>query len=174
MQLKGKRVAILAENLYQEMELWVPYYRLREEGADVQVVGTGGATSYASKHGYPVNVDVLAEQVNAVEYDAVVIPGGFAPDLMRRSPAMVKLVRDAFQQGKLVAAICHAGWMPVSAGILEGKRATSFFSIKDDLVNAGATWVDEEVVVDGNLVTSRKPDDLPAFCREIVRFLSKK
>ena len=174
MQLKGKRVAILAENMYQEMELWVPYYRLKEEGAEVQVVGAGGVKSYASKHGYPVNVDVQAEQVNAVEYDAVVVPGGFAPDLMRRSPAMVKLVREAFEHGKVVAAICHAGWMPVSAGILKGKRATSFFSIKDDLVNAGATWVDQEVVVDGNLITSRKPDDLPAFCREIVKALAKK
>ena len=174
MQLKAKRVAILAENMYQEMELWVPYYRLKEEGAEVQVVGAGGAKSYTSKHGYPVNVDVQAEQINAVEYDAVVIPGGFAPDLMRRSPAMVKLVRDAFQHGRVVAAICHAGWMPVSAGILKGKRATSFFSIKDDLVNAGATWVDEEVVVDGTLITSRKPDDLPAFCREIVKALAKK
>jgi protease I len=173
MQLSGKRVAILAENMYQEMELWVPYYRLKEEGAEVHVVGTGAA-SYTSKHGYPVTADVQAEQVNALEYDAVVIPGGFAPDLMRRSPAMVKLVREAFQHGKVVAAICHAGWMPVSAGILRGKRATSFFSIKDDLVNAGATWVDQEVVVDGNLVTSRKPDDLPAFCREIVKALTKK
>jgi protease I len=174
MQLRGKRVAILAENLYQEMELWVPYYRLKEEGADVQVVGAGGAKSYTSKHGYPVNVDVQAEQANALEYHAVVIPGGFAPDMMRRSPAMVKLVREAFQHGKLVAAICHAGWMPASAGILKGKRATSFFSIKDDLTNAGASWVDEEVVVDGNLITSRKPDDLPAFCREIVKALGKK
>jgi protease I len=174
MQLKGKRVAVLAENMYQEMELWVPYYRLKEEGAEVHVVGAGGAKGYTSKHGYPVTVDVQAEQANAVEYDAVVIPGGFAPDLMRRSAAMVKLVREAFQQGRVVAAICHAGWMPVSAGILAGKRATSFFSIKDDLVNAGATWVDEEVVVDGNLITSRKPDDLPAFCREIVKALSKR
>ena len=174
MQLKGKRVAILAENLYQEMELWVPYYRLREEGAEVHVVGAGGAKSYTSKHGYPVNVDVQAEHVNAVEYDAVIIPGGFAPDMMRRSPAIVKLVREAHEHGKLVAAICHAGWMPVSAGIVKGKRATSFFSIKDDLVNAGAKWVDEEVVVDGNLITSRKPDDLPAFCREIVTALAKK
>ena len=173
MQLKGKRVAILAENLYQEMELWVPYYRLKEEGAEVQVVGSGGAKGYTSKHGYPVSVDVQADQVNAVEYDAVVVPGGFAPDLMRRSPAMVGLVRDAFAQGKVVAAICHAGWMPASAGILKGRRATSFFSIKDDMVNAGAHWVDQEVVVDGNLITSRKPDDLPAFCREIIRALTK-
>jgi protease I len=173
MQLRGKRVAILAENLYQEMELWVPYYRLREAGAEVQVVGSAGARSYTSKHGYPVSVDVQAEQVSGVEYDGVVIPGGFAPDLMRRSPAMVKLVRDAFTAGKVVAAICHAGWMPASAGILKGRRATSFFSIKDDMVNAGATWVDEEVVVDGNLITSRKPDDLPAFCRALVGALAK-
>ena len=173
MKLEGKRIAILAENLYQEMELWVPYYRLREEGAEVKVVGGGGAKSYASKHGYPVNVDVQAEQVKAVEFDAVVVPGGYAPDLMRRNPAMVSLVREAAQQGKVVAAICHAGWMLVSAGVLKGRKATSFFSIKDDLVAAGADWRDAEVVVDGNLITSRKPDDLPAFCREIIQALSK-
>ena len=168
MKLSGKRVAILAENMYQEMELWVPYYRLKEEGAEVKVVGAGGATSYASKHGYPVNVDAQAEQVKAVEFDAVIVPGGYAPDVMRRHPAMVTLVREAAQQGKVVAAICHAGWMLVSAGILRGRKATSFFSIKDDLVAAGANWVDAEVVVDGNLITSRKPDDLPAFLRTII------
>jgi protease I len=173
MKLAGKRIAILAENLYQEMELWVPYYRFREEGAEVKVVGAGGATTYASKHGYPVTVDVQADQVKAVEFDAVVVPGGYAPDMMRRHPAMVALVREAAQQGKVVAAICHAGWMLVSAGILRGRRATSFFSIKDDLVAAGADWQDAEVVVDGNLITSRRPDDLPAFCRAIVTALAK-
>jgi protease I len=173
MTLKGKRVAILADNMYQEMELWVPYYRLKEEGAEVKVVGSGGAKSYASKAGYPVNVDVQADQVSAVEFDAVVIPGGYAPDMMRRNESMVKLVREAAQQGKVVAAICHAGWMLASAGVLKGKKATSFFAIKDDVANAGATWVDQEVVVDGNLITSRKPDDIPAFCREIVAALGK-
>lgn len=173
MKLKGKRIAILAENMYQEMELWVPYYRLKEEGAEVKVVGAGGGSSYTSKHGYPVSVDVQAEQVKAVEFDAVVIPGGYAPDIMRRHAAMVTLVREAAQQGKVVAAICHAGWMLVSAGILKGRKATSFFSIKDDLVAAGADWQDAEVVVDGNLITSRKPDDLPAFCRTIVAALAK-
>jgi protease I len=173
MKLQGKRVAILAENMYQEMELWVPYYRLREEGAEVKVVGAGAARSYTSKHGYPVNVDVQADQVRAVEFDAVIVPGGYAPDMMRRHPAMVALVREATQQGKVVAAICHAGWMLVSAGILKGRRATSFFSIKDDLVAAGADWQDAEVVVDGNLITSRNPNDLPAFCRAIVGALSK-
>lgn len=173
MKLAGKRIAMLAENMYQEMELWVPYYRLKEEGAEVKVVGAGGAKSYVSKHGYPVNVDVQADQVKAVEFDAVIVPGGYAPDLMRRHPAMVALVRESAQQGKVVAAICHAGWMLVSAGILKGRKATSFFSIKDDLVGAGAQWVDQEVVVDGNLITSRKPDDLPAFCREIIKALAK-
>ncbi|HEV8458083.1 MAG TPA: type 1 glutamine amidotransferase domain-containing protein [Methylomirabilota bacterium] len=173
MSLKGKRIAILAENMYQEMELWVPYYRMKEEGADVKVVGAGGAKSYASKHGYPVNVDVQADAVKAVEFDAVIVPGGYAPDMMRRHDAMVGLVRDAAQQGKVVAAICHAGWMLCSAGIIKGKKVTSFSSIKDDMVNAGGQWSDSEVVVDGNLVTSRKPDDLPAFCREIVKALSK-
>jgi len=173
MKLQGKRVAILAENMYQEMELWVPYYRLREEGADVKVVGAGGSTSYTSKHGYPVPVDVQADQVKAVEFDAVIVPGGYAPDMMRRHPAMVGLVREATQQGKVVAAICHAGWMLVSAGVLKGRKATSFFSIKDDLVAAGADWQDAEVVVDGNLITSRNPNDLPAFCRAIVGALAK-
>ena len=173
MNLAGKRVAILAENLYQEMELWVPYYRFKEEGAEVKVVGAGGAKGYTSKHGYPVSVDVQADQVNAEEFDAVVIPGGYAPDMMRRHEAMVRLVREASRQGKVVAAICHAGWMLVSAGIVSGKNATGFFSIKDDLVAAGAKWQDAEVVVDGNLITSRKPDDLPAFCRAIIRALTK-
>jgi protease I len=173
MRLEGKRIAILAENMYQEMELWVPYYRLREEGAEVKVIGAGGAKSYTSKHGYPVSVDLQAEQVTAVEFDAVIVPGGYAPDMMRRHAAMVALVRDASRQGKLVAAICHAGWMLVSAGILKGRKATSFFSIKDDLVAAGADWQDAEVVVDGNLITSRNPNDLPAFCRAIVSALTK-
>jgi len=172
MRLKGKKIAILAENMYQEMELWVPYYRLKEEGAEVKVVGTG-AKSYTSKMGYPVNADVSAEEVKAGDFDAVIIPGGYAPDLMRRSPGMVKLVKDAFQGGKVVAAICHAGWMLCSAGVLKGKTATCFHSIKDDLVNAGARYVDQEVVVDGNLITSREPKDLPAFCREIIKALEK-
>ena len=173
MKLQGKRIAILAENMYQEMELWVPYYRFKEEGAEVKVVGAGGTKSYTSKHGYPVSVDVQADQVRAVEFDAVVVPGGYAPDMMRRHEAMVGLVREATQQGKVVAAICHAGWMLVSANVLKGRKATSFFSIKDDLKAAGADWQDAEVVVDGNLITSRKPDDLPAFCRAIIAALAK-
>lgn len=168
MTLQGKRVAVLAENMYQELELWYPLLRLREAGAETLVVGTGSAATYTSKHGYPVDVDAVAGELRAADVDAVVVPGGYAPDLMRRYPAMVGLVRDAFAQGKVVAAICHAGWLLVSAGILQGKKATCFFAIKDDLVNAGATYVNQEVVVDGNLITSRTPMDLPAFCMAIV------
>jgi protease I len=173
MELKGKRVAVLAENMYQELELWYPLLRLREAGAETFVVGTGSADTYTSKMGYAVQVDVVADQVSAADVDAVVIPGGYAPDLMRRYPAMVNLVRDAFEQGKVVAAICHAGWMLASADVLKGKKATCFFAIKDDLVNAGADYVDAEVVRDGNLITSRTPADLPAFCRTIIQALSE-
>lgn len=173
MPLKGKKIVLLAENFYQELELWVPYYRLKEEGAEVTIVGTGSSRTYTSKHGYPVDVNKEAREIDMSAYDGVVIPGGYAPDLMRRYPEMVKIVREAHHQGKMVAAICHAGWVLVSAGILKGKRVTGIFSIKDDLVNAGATYVDAEVVRDGNLITSRKPDDLPAFCREMVDALSK-
>jgi protease I len=172
MKLKGKKVIVLAEDLYQELELWYPLYRMREEGAEVTVVGTEAGVTYKSKGGYAATSDVASRDVDAGEYEAVIIPGGYAPDLMRRHPATVKLVRDAFEQGKVVAAICHAGWMLASADILKGRKATGFFAIRDDLVHAGAEYADSEVVVDGNLITSRKPEDLPAFCREIIKALS--
>jgi len=173
MRLKGKKVILLVENNYQDLEFWVPYYRLKEEGAEVVVVGSGTSRTYTSKYGYPVDVNKEAKEIDVSKWDGVVIPGGYAPDLMRRYPDMVKIVREAYQKGKVVAAICHAGWMLASAGILKGRKVTGFFAIKDDLVNAGANYVDEEVVRDGNLITSRKPDDLPAFCREIVDALAK-
>lgn len=168
MALKGKRIAVLVENLYQEMELWVPVYRFREEGAEVTVVGPKADEVYKSKNGYPARSNLAAADARAEDFDAVVIPGGYAPDLMRRDEAMVDFVRAMHEQGKVVAAICHAGWMLVSAGIANGRRLTSFWSIKDDMNVAGAQWVDEPVVVDGNLITSRIPDDLPAFNRAIM------
>jgi len=173
MSLQGKKVALLVENMYQEMEAWYPLYRLREEGAEVVTVGSGSAETYTSKLGYPINATTSADRVTAADFDALVIPGGYAPDLMRRYPSMVQLVRDMFNQGKIVAAICHAGWMLCSAGILKGRKATCFFAIKDDLINAGAEYLDAEVFRDGNLITSRMPDDLPAFCREIISALQE-
>jgi protease I len=173
MKLVGKKAAILAEDMYNEFELWIPYYRLKEEGVEVTVVGSGTATAHNSKHGIPVAVDKKAGEVSADDFDAVVIPGGYAPDKMRIYPEMVGLVRDAFNKGKVVAAICHAGWMLASANILKGKHVTSYVAIKDDMIHAGALWEDSELVRDGNLITSRKPDDLPAFCRAIVQAMSE-
>lgn len=173
-ELAGTRVAILAETLYEDLELWYPYYRFREAGADVFVVGSGSAETYQSKHGYPVTVDAEADTVTASQFDAVIIPGGYSPDHMRRYPPMVRLVREAAEQDKIVGAICHGGWMLASAGVLHGRSATSFRSIKDDLVNAGAHWMDREVVRDGNLVTSRSPTDLPAFMRTIIAALQER
>jgi len=170
MELSGKRIAILIEEMYNEFEFWYPYYRMIEAGAKVTVVGTG-AKEYQSKIGMPAPGGTAAESVRAGDFDAVIVPGGYAPDRMRRSEPMMRLVRECFEQGKIVAAICHAGWVLVSANILKGKTATCFTSIKDDVVNAGARYVDQEVVRDGNLITSRKPDDLPAFCREIIAAL---
>jgi protease I len=170
MELTGKRIAILIEDMYNEQEFWYPFYRMKEAGAKVTVVGTG-AKEYHSKIGMPASVGVAAESINASDFDAVIIPGGYAPDRMRRNQAMLKLVRECSVQGKIVAAICHAGWVLVSAGILKGKKATCVSSIKDDIINAGAIYLDQEVVRDGNLITSRSPDDLPAFCREIITAL---
>ncbi|MDA8218544.1 MAG: type 1 glutamine amidotransferase [Dehalococcoidales bacterium] len=174
MSLKGKKVAILVENMYDEKELWYPAIRLKEEEADVTLVGPAKGNTYESKHGLPATADVSAADVKGGDFDAVIIPGGYSPDHMRRTPAMVQFVKDANAKGKVIGAICHAGWMLVSADALRGKKATSFYSIKDDLVAAGAKWVDEEVVQDGNLITSRNPNDLPVFCRTIIAALEGK
>ena len=171
MELKGKRVAVLAEDNYENLELWYPLLRLREAGADVTIVGPKAGESYKSKEGYPAKADLSMGDARSADFDAVIIPGGYAPDRMRRHQAMLRLVRESFQAGKVVASICHAAWVPISAGIVKGKTMTCVSAVKDDVINAGATYVDKEVVVDGNLISSRTPPDLPAFCREIVKAL---
>ncbi|HVO67986.1 MAG TPA: type 1 glutamine amidotransferase domain-containing protein [Syntrophales bacterium] len=173
MEIEGKRIVLLVEDRYQVLELWYPLIRLREAGAAVTVAGPERGKVYKSAEGYEITADVSAGSIKIKEYDAIIVPGGYAPDLMRRNPAMVALVKEANDQGKVVAAICHAGWMLASAGIVRGKRVTSFHSIKDDMINAGANWLDEPVVCDGRVITSRKPEDLPFFCREIISALSE-
>lgn len=172
MRLFNKTIAVLAEQQYEDLELWYPVLRFREEGARVEIVG-GGKDRYESKHGYPVKVTAQADQLQGAAFDAVIVPGGYAPDHMRRHAAMVELVKEAVAAGKIVAAICHGGWMLCSARCLQGRQVTGFVAIRDDLENAGATYVDAEVVRDGNLITSRVPADLPAFCRAIIEALTE-
>lgn len=169
MELQGKHAAVLVEQMYQEMEVWYPVYRLREAGCKVTLVGTEAGHTYNSKLGYPVKSEKAARDVSADDFDLLVIPGGYAPDYMRRSEAMVKLVSTMAEQGKPVAAICHGPWMLCSTQALKGRKATCFFAIKDDVINAGGRYVDAEVVRDGNIITSRKPDDLPAFMQSIIQ-----
>ena len=171
MELAGKKIIIPVEQMFNDLEFWYPYYRLKEAGAQVVVVGSGAAEQYAGKSGTKITVDANADQVSVSEFDGIVIPGGYAPDHMRRYPEMIALVKNLYEDRKTVAAICHAGWMLASAKILAGRTVTSFFAIKDDLIHAGANWIDEEVVVDDNLITSRKPDDLPAFMRAVIAAL---
>jgi protease I len=155
------------------MEVWYPVYRLREAGCEVVMVGPEAGKTYPSKLGYPATADAAAKDVSATRFDALVIPGGFAPDFIRRSEAMLQLVRDMAAAGKPIAAICHGPWVLCSTPALRGKTATCFFAIKDDVANAGAKYVDREVVVDGNIITSRKPDDLPAFVVALMEMMGR-
>jgi len=171
-RLQGKTVLILAGPDYEDMELQYPRYRLLEEGARVVIAGIGEQT-YTGKKGYPVTVDVQIGDVDPASIDAVVIPGGWAPDKLRRVPEVLDLVRRVHEEDKTVAFICHAGWVPISAGILKGRRCTSVGAIRDDMVNAGVDWVNESCVVDGNLVTARTPDDLPAWLPAVIETIAR-
>jgi len=151
-----KKVAVLVEDYYQVLEVWYPYLRLREEGIETILVGTG-KKEYKSKEGYPAQEELSIEKAKTEDFDAVIIPGGYAPDILRRYVEVNDFIRDMYNKGKVVAAICHGGWVLVSAGILKGKKVTGFSAIKDDLVNAGAQFIDRQVVVDGNLISSRNP-----------------
>jgi len=168
-----RKIALLIEDNYQVLEAWYPYLFFRGESFETLFVGPGRARTYRSKEGYPAEEEVSIQNADASDFDAVIVPGGYAPDMMRRDRRMVDFVREMDSRNKVVAAICHGPWMLVSAGILQGRKATSFFAIRDDVVNAGAEWTDREVVVDGNLITSRVPGDLPAFCDAIRKTLRK-
>jgi protease I len=170
--LRDKTILFFAGPLYEDLELWYPKIRLEEEGARTVVAGTGEKT-YQGKRGYPLTVDTSVGEIRAADFDGLVIPGGYAPDIMRRSQKLLQLTREIYQAGKPVAFICHAGWVPISAGIVKGKRGTSVGAIKDDLVNAGLLWEDSPVVVDGNLISSRTPADLGVFCKALIAALEK-
>jgi len=172
-KLEGKRVAMLVGPGYEDLEFWVPLMRMQEEGARVTVVGLKAGESYVSKSGgLTVTADVGADDVSPKDFDAVLVPGGWAPDKLRRYQAVLSLVRGIHAQGKTVGSICHAGLVLISAGIVHGQRATGSLGIKDDLINAGAHWVDEPAFRDGNVVWGRVVADIPAYCRVIVDALA--
>jgi protease I len=170
--LQGMNILLFVGDIYEDLELWYPKLRLEEAGAKCVVVGEEAQRVYEGKNGYPCRSDARLDDVRAADFDGLIVPGGFMPDKLRRDERVLNLTREFFQAGKLVAAICHGGWIPISAGIYRSIEVTGSRGIKDDLVNAGAIWKDAAVVVDRNSISSRKPDDLPDFCREIVRFLA--
>jgi protease I len=169
--LAGKRLLMFVEDIYEDLELWYPKLRMIEAGAQVTVAGPEKGRKYAGKHGYPCVSDAAIRDMDAGSFQGVIIPGGFSPDKLRRDPKVLALVRQFAQAGQLVAAICHGGWIPISAGAYKGVKVTGSPGIKDDLINAGAIWSDAPVVVDRHFVSSRKPDDLPDFCEAILGIL---
>jgi protease I len=172
MEVSMARVAFIVGEMFEDSEFRVPYDRVRETGHEAVVIGVQANQPLRGKRGREsITTERAAEDVRAADFDALVIPGGYSPDHLRMNIKMVGLTRDFVMQGKPVAAICHAGWMLVEADVLEGRTITSWPSIKTDLINAGARWVDREVVEDGNLITSRRPDDLPAFCSTLLKRL---
>jgi protease I len=169
--LSDKKVLILAADLFEDMELLYPLFRLREEEVGVTVAGLDEKPVTGKKGYSPLEVDGAVHGLSADDFDALVIPGGFAPDKLRRDEAVLDLVRTFDTAGKPIAFICHAGWVPISAKILSGRRATSVGAIRDDMVNAGVDWVDEATVVDGNLISARTPDDLGPWMKALLSAL---
>ncbi len=170
-ELKNKKILMLVENVYEDLELWYPKLRLMEAGAEVIVAGPEASKIYTGKHGYPCKSDAAISEINEDDFDGLVLAGGFAPDKLRRDRKVLEITKNMHKDKKLIAHICHAGWIPISAGIMNGFTCTSTPGIKDDLINAGAKWVDEPVVIDHNMVSSRRPEDLPLYCRAIIDFL---
>lgn len=171
--LRGKHILIFLADDYEDLELWYPKLRLLEAGVGVTVAGRQADKTYRGKHGYPCVSDASIDQMEAQDFDGVVVPGGWMPDQLRRHPVVLSLTRQFAAAQKLVAAICHGGWVPISAGVYKGVKVTGSLGIKDDLVNAGAVWQDAPVVIDHHFVSSRRPDDLPDFCRGILQVLAE-
>jgi len=168
-----KKVLVLVENGFEDAELLYPYYRFKEAGFKVEVVGPKAKETYEGKHGIPMKSTAAPEDIKLDDVAAVIVPGGWAPDRMRIRPGLVKLVRDAFDRGLIIAAICHGAQLLVEADVVRGKKLTCYRAVATDVKNAGGEYVDKAVVVDGNLVTSRFPPDLPHWCRETLKLLGK-
>lgn len=166
-----KKILIFVHDMYEDLELWYPKIRLEEAGFKTEVAGPESGKIYNGKHGYPCKADLSFDSMQSHSYVGLVIPGGYAPDKIRRSSKALEMVKQMNEEKKMIAFICHAGWVPISAKILKGKKVTGFSAIKDDLENAGAHYIDRAVVVDGNLITSRTPEDLPDFCKAMLQFL---
>lgn len=169
-KLDGKKFLMFVDDIYEDLELLYPRLRMIEEGAEVIVAGPEKGKIYHGKHGYPVKSDIAIPEINDAEYTGLIIPGGFAPDKLRRDKKVLEVTAAFCNTNRLVAHICHAGWITISAKIMKGYTCTSTPGIKDDIENAGAVWVDQEVVIDRNMISSRRPDDLPAFCRAIINY----
>lgn len=165
MRLKDKKVIALVENDFEDLELWYPVLRLQEEGAEVDLAGKEANKKYIGKYGVPAESAYAFSDINVGDYDAILVPGGWAPDKLRRYPEVLEFIRAMDKAGKPIGQICHAGWVLISADILKGRKVTSTPGIKDDMANAGATWVDEAVIVDGHIVSSRRPPDLPPYVK---------
>ncbi|MEE9583992.1 MAG: type 1 glutamine amidotransferase domain-containing protein [Candidatus Brocadiales bacterium] len=171
MELKGKRALILVDDDYEDLEGWYPKLRLLEAGAEVVVAGPEKRVYHGKNGGYPMPTDRRVDEIDWKEFDAVIIPGGYAPDKLRRYDSVLKVVKAMCDDGRVVAPICHGAWVPISAGVVRGKKMTCYYAIKDDLVNAGAVYEDKVVVVDGNMISSRCPADLPSFLKAIISVL---
>ncbi len=171
--MSAKKIAIMVDEMYQVLEVWYPYYRFIEAGLEVNLVAAEAKKQYHSKEGYPCVSEVAAARADAGDYDCMLVPGGFAPDFMRRDAEVIQFANSMVNAGKVIAAICHGGWLLCSTDAYKGRKATCFMAIKDDIKNAGAEYIDAECVVDGNLITSRKPDDLPAFCTAVLDALKE-
>ena len=169
MKVSDARVVVLTANLYQEIEFWYPVMRFRELGARVTIASLATGETYGSKLGYPVQADVKVDDIDPAQFDVLIIPGGLAPEALRTSAGTLDLVRKSFEQDKVVAAICHAPWVLVSAGVIQGRRVTCVGPVRDDVINGGGDYVDQSIVVDGHLVTGQLPNDVPAFCQEIIK-----
>ena len=171
--LSNQRILVLVGDIYEDLELWYPKLRMIEAGAEVVVAGPEAGNIYAGKNGYPCQSDIALHEVDPATFDGLLVPGGFMPDKLRRDQLVLDIVRHFHEQQKLIAAICHGGWIPISAGVYKGIRVTGSLGIKDDLINAGAIWEDAAVVVDNHHVSSRKPDDLPEFCKGMLEVLTR-